>query len=91
MRGDAMDKNRQVGTEAENVTLPQIERIISFFGNHTMDVMDVSVDYDPETGHLKLSDIPSDPLLADVAREALERAISSAQTIHPSDNLDMSA
>lgn len=82
---------RKVETVGDDVTLPQLDLIIRHFGRHASIVIDVQVEYDYASGELRLSGEPSRNVTTQFAKESLEAAIKTAQAIHPSDNLDMSA
>lgn len=83
--------DRRVLAQGERVTFEQLELIISHFGRHATSVVGVSVDYDVHTAHLDISGIPTANSSDEQARKALQEAISAAQYLRPSDNMDMSA
>ncbi|MES2875877.1 MAG: hypothetical protein V4678_00230 [Patescibacteria group bacterium] len=91
MESNSPDSERKVEIVTEEVTFPQLDLIIRHFDRHASTVIDVEVDYNPDSGELRIIGEPSRNVSTQFAKQSLEAAIKAARMIHPPDNLDMSA
>lgn len=82
---------KSIEIASEELSPEALDRVINHFGRHATELADVGVYHDRDTGELRFVGDAADSVSREYAEQVLRLAIQNARTIHPADNLDMSA